>query len=142
MLEQATRNSKTWQALTLKTQTQLNSSTKILEKLVLLEPKLEILKQKSSLIHAWTRQFETWWNSNSKWVRSSTNTYEYWANTWKMCSPTSVILVSIVTSFEAFLKRFSVRINFKSQFQSNYLPQTIKYIKKFTCRWTHFSSIG
>ena len=46
-----------------------------------------------------------------------------------MCSPTSVILVSIVTSFEAFLKRFSVRINFKSQFQSNDLPQTLKYVK-------------
>ena len=29
------------------------------EKLVLLEPKLKILEQKSSLIHARTRQFET-----------------------------------------------------------------------------------
>ena len=49
-----------------------------------------------------------------------------------MCSPASVILVSIVTilvSFEAILKRFSVRINFKSQLQSNDLPQTLKYIK-------------
>ena len=49
-----------------------------------------------------------------------------------MCSPASVILVSIVTilvSFEAILKRFSVRINFKSQFQSNDLPQALKYIK-------------
>ena len=49
-----------------------------------------------------------------------------------MCSPASVILLSIVTilvSFEAILKRFSVRINFKSQLQSNDLPQTLKYIK-------------
>ena len=49
-----------------------------------------------------------------------------------MCSPASVILASIVTilvSFEAYLTRFSVRINFKSQFQSNDLPQASKYIK-------------
>ena len=48
-----------------------------------------------------------------------------------MWSPASVIFVSIVTllvSFEAILKRFSVRINFKSQFQSNDLPQALKYI--------------
>ena len=29
-------------------------------------------------------------------------------------------------SFEAILKRFSARINFKSQFQSNDLPQALK----------------
>ena len=49
-----------------------------------------------------------------------------------MCSPTSAIFASIVTilvSFEAISKRFSVRINFKSQFQSNDLPQALKYIK-------------
>ena len=49
-----------------------------------------------------------------------------------MWSPASAILASIVTilvSFEAILKRFSGRINFKSQFQSNDLPQTLKYIK-------------
>ena len=49
-----------------------------------------------------------------------------------MWSPASAIFTSIVTifvSFEAILKRFSVRMNFKSQFQSNYLPQTLKYIK-------------
>ena len=49
-----------------------------------------------------------------------------------MCSPVSVILVSIVTilvSFEAILKMFSVRINFKSQFQRNDLPQALKNIK-------------
>ena len=49
-----------------------------------------------------------------------------------MCSPASVIPVSIVTilvSFEAILKNFYVRINFKSQLQSNDLPQTLKYIK-------------
>ena len=49
-----------------------------------------------------------------------------------MCSPASVILASIVTilvSFESILKRFSVRINFKSQIQSNDEPQALKYIK-------------
>ena len=49
-----------------------------------------------------------------------------------MCSPASAIFASIVTilvSFEAIVKRFSVRINFKSQFQSNDQPQASKYIK-------------
>ena len=49
-----------------------------------------------------------------------------------MCSPASAIFANIVTilvSFEAILKRFSVGINFKSQFQSNDLPQALKYIK-------------
>ena len=49
-----------------------------------------------------------------------------------MWSPAIAIFASIVTilvSFEAILKRFSVRINFKSQFQSNDLPQALKYIK-------------
>ena len=43
-----------------------------------------------------------------------------------MCSPANAILASIVTilvSFEAILKRFSVRINFKNQFQSDDVPQ-------------------
>ena len=49
-----------------------------------------------------------------------------------MWSPASVIFASIVTILvccEAILMRFSVRINFKSQFQSNDLPQALKYIK-------------
>ena len=49
-----------------------------------------------------------------------------------MCSPASAIFASIVTilvSFEAILKRFARRIIFKSQFQSDDLPQTLKYIK-------------
>ena len=49
-----------------------------------------------------------------------------------MCSPASAIFASIVTifvSFEAILKRFYVRINFKSQFQSIDLPHASKYIK-------------
>ena len=49
-----------------------------------------------------------------------------------MLSPAIAVFASIVTilvSFEAILKRFSVRINFKSQFQSNDLPQALKYIK-------------
>ena len=48
-----------------------------------------------------------------------------------MCSPAIAIFACIITilvSFEAILKRFSVRINFKSQFQSNDLPQALKYI--------------
>ena len=52
MLERATRNLKTRQALTLKTQTRLNSSSKKPEKFVLLEPLLEILEQTSRLIYA------------------------------------------------------------------------------------------
>ena len=49
-----------------------------------------------------------------------------------MWSPASVILTRIVTilvSFEAILNIFSVRNNFESQFQSNDLPQALKYIK-------------
>ena len=87
------------------------------------------------------------------------NTYEYWPNTWILCSPASAIFANIVTilvSFEAILKIFSVRINFKSQFQSDNLPTTSfeihqncfktynycdKTQKYCTCRWTHFSSI-
>ena len=49
-----------------------------------------------------------------------------------MCSLASLILASIVTIFvgiEAILKRFSVKINFESQFQSNDILQALKYIK-------------
>ena len=49
-----------------------------------------------------------------------------------MSSPASVILASIVTilvSFKVILKRFSVVINFKSQFQCNDLLQALEYIK-------------
>ena len=48
-----------------------------------------------------------------------------------MFSPKNVILPSIITIlviFKAILKRFSVTINFNSQFQSNALPQALKYI--------------
>ena len=58
------------------------------------------------------------------------NTGEYCHNTCK---------------FEAILKRFSVRINFKSQFQSNNLPQALKYIKiasKLTSIVTILASIA
>ena len=49
-----------------------------------------------------------------------------------MWLPASAIFSSIVTilvSFEATLKIFSVRINFKRRFQSDDLPQALKYIK-------------
>ena len=49
-----------------------------------------------------------------------------------MWSPASAIFASIVTilvSFEAILKMFTVSINFKSQFQSNDPVQALKYIK-------------
>ena len=49
-----------------------------------------------------------------------------------MCSPASAIFTSIVTiliGFETILRRFSIRINFKSQFQSDDLPQALKYIR-------------
>ena len=65
-----------------------------------------------------------------------------------MWSPASAILASIVTilvSFEANLTRFSVRINFKSQFQSNDIPQAVKHIKiatKLTSIVTILSNIA
>ena len=76
-----------------------------------------------------------------------------------MCSPASVILTSIATilvSFEAILKWIFVNINFTSQFQGNFPKisfkidqncfKTYKYCDNtcnyYTCRWTHFSSIG
>ena len=49
-----------------------------------------------------------------------------------MWSPATAIFTSIVTilvGLEAILKRFSVRINFKSQFQSIDPPQALRYIK-------------
>ena len=49
-----------------------------------------------------------------------------------MWLPASAIFANIVTilvSFEAILRRFSVRINFKSQFQSNDLQKALKYLK-------------
>ena len=49
-----------------------------------------------------------------------------------MGSPAIAIFASIVTilvSFGAILKRFSVRINFKSRFQIGDLPQAFKYIR-------------
>ena len=49
-----------------------------------------------------------------------------------MCSPASAIFASIVTilvSFEAILKRISVNINIRSQFQSNDVPQALKCFK-------------
>ena len=76
-----------------------------------------------------------------------------------MCSPASAILASIDTilvSFEAILKRSSVNINFRSQFQGNFPTisfkidqncfKTYKYCdntcKYYTCMRTHFSCIG
>ena len=44
------------------------------------------------------------------------NTYKYWPNTWKMCSPACVILTSIGTILVSFwrnLKRNSANINFR-----------------------------
>ena len=55
MPDRAIRNLNTRQVLTVKTQTELENA----EKLVSLKQKLEILKQKSNLIHVRTRQFET-----------------------------------------------------------------------------------
>ena len=49
-----------------------------------------------------------------------------------MWSPASTIFASIVTilvSFEGIVKKFSIKINIKSQFHSNDLPQALEYIK-------------
>ena len=65
-----------------------------------------------------------------------------------MWSPASAIFASIDTilvSFEASLKRLSVRINFKSQFQSNDLPLALNYIRiasKLTSIVTILSNIA
>ena len=48
---------------------------------------------------------------------------------WSTASALFASIVIILVSFEAILKRFTVRINFKSQFQSNDLLQALKYIK-------------
>ena len=48
---------------------------------------------------------------------------------WSPASAIFAIIVAILVSFEAILKRFSVRINFKSQVKSNDLPQALNYIK-------------
>ena len=87
------------------------------------------------------------------------NTYKYWANTWKMCSPASVILTSIVTllvSFEAVLvyfkahcRKITLKLTSNVDIYRNSLQncfKTYKYCDNtceyYTCRWTHFSSIG
>ena len=64
---------------------------------------------------------------------------------WSPASGILAIIVTLLLGFEAILKRFSVRINFKSQFQSNDLPQALKYIKiasKLTSIVTILSNIA
>ena len=76
------------------------------------------LKDNSSRVYSLAQYFPSIVTILAKYCG---NTYEYWVNTWKMCSLASVILTSIVTillSFEAILKKFSVKIDYKSQFQS------------------------
>ena len=48
---------------------------------------------------------------------------------WSPASAKFASIVTILVSFEAILKGFSVRMSFKSQLQSNDLPQALKYIK-------------
>ena len=48
---------------------------------------------------------------------------------WSTASAIFASIVTILESFEAILKLFFARINFNSQFQSNDLPQALKYIK-------------
>ena len=87
------------------------------------------------------------------------NTYKYWANTWKMCSPASVILTSIVTLlvsfeavvvyFKAYCRKITLKLTSKVDIYRNSLQncfKTYKYCDNtceyYTCKWTHFSSIG
>ena len=61
-----------------------------------------------------------------------------------MWSPASAIFASIATllvEIEAVLKRLSVRINFKSQFQSNDLPQALKYYINIASKLTSIVTI-
>ena len=65
MPDEATQNSNTQWILPLKIQTRLNSSLKKSEKLAILEPKLEIFEQKSSLVYVQTwhlklDEIQTW----------------------------------------------------------------------------------
>ena len=48
---------------------------------------------------------------------------------WSLASAIFTSIVAILVSFEAILKKFSVRINFTSQFQRDDLLQALKYIK-------------
>ena len=64
---------------------------------------------------------------------------------WSLASAIYESIVTIIVTFEAILKRFFVRINFKSQFQGNDLPQALKYIKfasKFTSIVTILANIA
>ena len=45
---------------------------------------------------------------------------------WSLASAIFAGIVTILVGFEAILKRFTVRISFKSQFQSNDLAQALK----------------
>ena len=90
---------------------------------------LQVLWQYSRILRLQVNTFFKHWVNTCEYYH---NTYEYWANTWKMWSPASATFASISTillNFEAILGRFSVRINFKSQFQSIDLPHASKYIK-------------
>ena len=82
----------------------------------------------------------------------NTHDHEYCANTWKMCSPASAIFASIVTilvCFKAILMDFKA---FGRHLLWNWLLMVIltenlfkiayNYCDYYTCRWTHFSSIG
>ena len=87
------------------------------------------------------------------------NTRKYWANTWKMCSPASVILASNVTIlvssetilvyFKACCRKITLKLTSYVEIYRNPLQncfKTYKYCgntcKYYTCRWTRFSSIG
>ena len=80
MPDQATQNSNTQWILPLKIQTQLNSSFKKSKKLAILEPKLEIFKQKSSLVYV-----QTWHLKLDKiqtWSCTSTPITVWRGNEW------------------------------------------------------------
>ena len=89
-------------------------------------------------------------------IKYCDNTYEYWANTWKMCSPASVIFASIVTILlsnfnEVFCKyqlwkliskqwsttTFEIHQNCFKTYKD--CDNTCEYC---TCRLKHFVSIG
>ena len=48
---------------------------------------------------------------------------------WSPASAKFASIVSILVNFEAILKKLTEKINSKSQFQSNDLPQALKHIK-------------
>ena len=68
------------------------------------------------------------------------NAHEYWPNTWKMCSPSSAIFVSIVTiliSFEAILM-----LSARAFSEERLLICVLLFVCLFVCCIQPFCKVG